>query len=286
MRTVQQAPPRAETQGVEPREASGLTTRLILAFVEREGGREAVDRVIAQAGMSGREAQLRDENEWFSDRTRIELFRAAADVLGEPGVARRIGEAAIDLNVGQPLKLSLRALGSPRLIYSNIARANAKFNRVHRMELLDIGPRSARISNVPTGDTVYDPCDCEYNVGLLSCVPLVFGESKARVRHPQCIANGAEECVYDVEWSSIDRPTAMVAAIMAAIVGLGLTALFAPGLLIAAVVVAVVVALIAGSTVIFDRRQRWRILKDQLAGQADATELLMASMQDLSLIHI
>ena len=31
---------------VEPREASGLTSRLVLAYVEREGGRDAVDEVL------------------------------------------------------------------------------------------------------------------------------------------------------------------------------------------------------------------------------------------------
>jgi uncharacterized protein (TIGR02265 family) len=279
--TTPQAPPSAEEAREEPREASGLTTRLILAFVEREGGREAVDRVLEVAGMTECETALRDENEWFADHTRIALFKAAAEVLGEPGVARRIGEAAIELNVGQPLKLSLRALGSPRLIYSNVARANAKFNRVHRMELLSMGQRTARISNVPIGDAVYDPCDCEYNVGLLSCVPLVFGETKARVRHPQCIGRGDEECVYDIEWSSIDRPTTMAALVLAAIGGLGLTVAFAPGLLAVAIVLAGIVALYSSAGVISDRRQRWRLLEDQLSGQAEANDLLMASMQDL-----
>lgn len=280
MRTDPAAPPSAETTE-DPREASGLTTRLILAFVEREGGREAVEAVLEHTGMSGREAALRDENEWFSDGTRVALFHAATEVLGDPAAARRIGESAIDLNVGQPVKLSLRALGSPQLIYSNVARANAKFNRVHRMEVLDVGPRSARISNVPIEGARFDACDCEYNIGLLSCVPVVFGEAKARVRHPHCIANGADECIYDVEWNSIDRPTRMIAAVLTAAAGLALTALLAPGLMIPAIAVAVTVAVAAAYSAVSDRRQRWRLLQDQLTGQAEATELLMASMQDM-----
>ncbi len=275
------ATPRANTPTEEPREASGLTTRLVLAFVEREGGREAVEAVLARAGMSGHESALRDENEWFADSTRVALFHAAADVLEDPDAARRIGEAAIDLNVGQPVKLSLRALGSPQLIYSNVARANAKFNRVHRMEVLDVGPRSARISNVPIEGASFDPCDCRYNIGLLSCVPVVFGEAKARVRHSHCIANGADECIYEVEWNSIDRPTKMIAAVLAAIAGLALTAVLAPALVVPAVVLAAAIAVVAGYSAVADRRQRWRLLQDQLTGQAEATELLMASMQDM-----
>ena len=94
-------------------------------------------------------------------------------------------------------------------------------------------------------------------------------------------ANGAGECVYEVEWNSIDRPTKMIAAVVAATAGLALTALIAPGLMIPAIAIAVVVAVAAAYGAVSDRRQRWRLLQDQLTGQAEATELLMDSMQDM-----
>ncbi|MFN8151768.1 MAG: diguanylate cyclase [Solirubrobacterales bacterium] len=265
----------------EPREASGLTTRLVLTFVEREGGRAAVEEVLGRCGLTDREDELRDENAWFPDRTRIDLFEAAAATLGDPDIARRIGASAIDLNVGQPLKLSLRALGSPRLIYSNIGRASGKFNRVHRMDVLHCGTTSARIRNVPIGDATHHPCDCGYNMGLLSCVPLVFGEPQARVRHPRCIGNGDPECIYEVEWSALDRPAIMTAVVAAALIALAVAAIALPGLLPVATAVAGAIALFAAARVIADRRRRWRLLQSQLSGQAEATDLMVKSMQDL-----
>lgn len=267
--------------GEEPREVSGLTTRLVLAYVEREGGREAVDRVLELCGMSDREPALRDENEWFADLTRLKLFEAAGEVLGDPHVARKIGASAIELNVGHPLKLSLRALGSPRLIYTNVARANAKFTRVHRMDLLSSGSRSARLRNIPCEDGTYHPSNCEYNIGLLSCVPLVFGEAPARVRHPRCIDHGDAECIYEVEWSAFERPAAAVALASAALIGLAAAAALAPTLLPVAIVVAGVIAIYASIRAMRDRRSRWRLLQDQLSGQAEAASLMMTSMQDL-----
>lgn len=265
----------------EPREVSGLTTRLVLSFVEREGGRTAVLELLRRCGLEGRERELRDENRWFPDRTRIAMFEAAAEVLGDSSVTHRIGAAALELNVGQPLRLSLRALGSPRLIYSNIGRANGKFNRVHRMDVLSCGSTSARIRNVPLGDAAYHPCDCGYNIGLLSCVPLIFGESRARVRHPRCIGNGDPECIYEVEWSTLDRSTLMAAIVAAALVALGAVAALAPDLLPAATVAAAAIAVFAGARVVADRRRRWRLMQDQIEGNAEATELIMRSMQDL-----
>lgn len=276
-----QAAQAAETKDTEPRESSGLTTRLILAFVEREGGAKAVEELLERCGLQGREAELRNENHWFADRTRTDLFEAAAEVLGDPHVARRIGESAIDLNVGQPLKLSLRALGSPRLIYANVGRANGKFNRVHRMDVLSCTATTARVRNMPLGDAAHHPADCDYNIGLLSCVPMVFGEPKARVRHPRCISNGDSECIYEAEWSSLDRSSVMAALIAGALIGLAAVAALASGMLPVATVAAALIAVYAGVRAVNDRRRRWRLMQDQLTGQAEASELIMRSMQDL-----
>ncbi len=265
----------------EPREASGLTTRLVLTYVEREGGRAALEAMLERCGMSGRESELRDENRWFADRTRVLLFEAAAEVLNDPSVGRRIGQTAIDFNVGQALKLSLRGLGTPRLIYSNIGRANAKFNRVHRMDVLEVGSNHARLRNVPLGDTPWAACNCEYNVGLLSCAPLVFGEAPARVRHPRCIGEGDEECIYEVEWSTRERRTAHLGLTLVALGLLAAGAMLAPALLPTALVVAALIVLGTGARAFADRRRRWRLLSSQVSDQAEATDLLMASMQDL-----
>ena len=265
----------------EPREASGLTTRLVLSFVEHEGGREAVDAVLARCGMAGREEDLRDENRWFADSTRVCLFEAAGEVLGDPHIGRRIGERAIDFNVGQSLKVSLRALGSPRLIYSNVDRGNAKFNRVHQMDVLDIGSNHARIRNVPLGDTEWRPCNCDYNMGMLACAPLIFGEPPANVRHPRCIGNGDGECIYEVEWSKGERTIYSIAAATAALIGLALTAIFAANMLPIAVGIAVVVTALVGVRAAADRNRRWRLLSAQVDEQADAADLLMGSMQEL-----
>src|SRR5205814_10394862 len=81
------------------RAGSGLTSRLILAYIERERGRKAVEELLAHAGLSDREEQLRDENSWFSFEEKIRLWEAAAAVTGDPSVAVRVGECSVDFNV-------------------------------------------------------------------------------------------------------------------------------------------------------------------------------------------
>src|SRR5437763_15964973 len=82
----------------EPHETSGMTSRLILAYVEHRGGRAAVERVLELCRLEEAEADLRDEGHWFSFATKIRLFMAAAEVLDDPQVSRHLGEQAIGLN--------------------------------------------------------------------------------------------------------------------------------------------------------------------------------------------
>ncbi len=249
--------------------------------MEREGGRDAVDAVVARAGMTGREAQLRDENCWFADSTRVRLFEAAAGVLGDRAVARHIGEAALDLQVGGPLKLALRALGSPRTIYSNVPRINAKFNVVHRMDLLSLEANRARIRNVPLHSNPWSPVDCDYNLGLLSAAPGLFGAAPARVRHPVCIGQGADECVYEVEWTRGDGGRTVAASSLAGLGAIAAAGVAAPALLPAVAAAAGAVAAACATKLVRARRRRWRALRAQADQEAEAAERLNASLQDL-----
>lgn len=267
--------------GEEPREVSGMTTRLAISYVEEKAGRNGVERLLEGAGLSGREDELRDENRWFPDRFRVTLFESAAEVLGDPHVAERIGAASLSANVGGALKLSLRALGSPRLLFSNIGRANAKFNRAHRMDAVEVGSNHAILRNRPVGDTPYNPCDCDYNIGLLSRAPVIFGGPPARINHPRCIGRGDPECIFEVHWSASGRPTHETIATGGALVLLAVCALFAPSLIPAAIVLASVIAIVAGAHAVGERRSRARMTRTQLREQAEVTELLMTSMQDL-----
>ena len=124
--------------------ASGLTSRLILAYVERRGGRSAVDAVLELCDLAHREAELRDETCWFEFGLKIQLFEAAATVLGDRDAALHIGAAAIDLNVASGLKLALRAFGSPRLVYANVARTTGRFTSTHRLDLVEASGTHAR----------------------------------------------------------------------------------------------------------------------------------------------
>jgi diguanylate cyclase (GGDEF)-like protein len=182
------------------RACSGLTSRLILSYVEREGGRPAVDELLTHAGMTGREAELRDENSWFSFDEKVRLWEAAAAVTGDSRIAERVGESALDFSIALGLKRALRALGSPDFVYRNVARANSKFNWTHDLQMVVSEPGHLRLSYRDVSGVGYNRHDCDYTTGLLRTVPQLFGFPPARISHGFCGAKGADHCQFDVQW--------------------------------------------------------------------------------------
>src|SRR6267143_4049489 len=75
--------PGSELRG-QARETSGVTSALLLAYLDRTGGADAVAEVLRRCGLSDCEAELRDENCWFSWETKIALLEATAEVLDDP----------------------------------------------------------------------------------------------------------------------------------------------------------------------------------------------------------
>lgn len=263
---------------------SGLTSRLILAYVEREAGGQAVREVLERANLLEAEAQLRDENHWFSYEMKIGLWSAAEQVLGDPHVAEHAGAAMLELSVAMGLKRTLRALGTPAFVYGNVARANAKFNWAHELEVVSKDTTSVRMRYVDLAGVGYHRYDCEYTMGLLSTVPSLFDLPRAHVVHSVCGASGGGCCEFEARWTNGTQGFTRAALAVAAGGGVLATAsaLAEPRLLpVAAGVLAAGELAIAARAIGFMHR-RLRSLERRVAEQDDAAERLLSSLQDLS----
>ncbi|HEX3451841.1 MAG TPA: hypothetical protein VHS26_00965, partial [Solirubrobacteraceae bacterium] len=160
----------------QARETSGVTSALLLAYLDRVGAPGSVADVLRRCGLSGCEAELRDENCWFSWETKIALLEATAEVLDDPDFLVEMASMALDMKVAGGLKVALRTLGSPQLVYRSVVRANARFNGSHAMELISVGRGQARTRFVDIAGTGrFHHLDCEYSAAMLSIVPELFG---------------------------------------------------------------------------------------------------------------
>jgi diguanylate cyclase (GGDEF)-like protein/putative nucleotidyltransferase with HDIG domain len=284
-----ESPPATAADGIdaipvlEARETSGMTSKLVLSYAERVGGPEAVKAILERAGFEHREQELWDESSWFSFEGKIRLFEAAAEVFEDDRVMRRVGESALELSVGEGLKAALRTLGTPGLVFRNVVRANAKFNSVQEMELVEIGRDHARVRFMDVAGVGFHQLDCDYTAGLLSCVPVLFGQPLAHISHPVCGVTGGEACIYDISWRRHFSPLhTLLGAGAASILAVGTAALLAPALVPAGLGVAAAAGGASAWRIHRATRSRWAQLEREAREHLELGERLAASLQDLA----
>jgi hypothetical protein len=146
-------------------------------------------------------AELEDEARWVSYDTRVRLFEAAVEVLGDPRAPYAMGASALRSGLNPSLVLLLRALGSPRQVYRQLPRAVPKFTTTSTMEVVESGPTSATLRYRLHEGYVHSRLDCEYAQGLISMVPEIFGLPPATLVHAECEAEGHPACVYHLTWA-------------------------------------------------------------------------------------
>ncbi|MCW3033130.1 MAG: diguanylate cyclase and metal dependent phosphohydrolase [Solirubrobacterales bacterium] len=274
--------PDSELRG-QPRETSGVTSALLLAYLDKVGGPSAVEAVLSRCGLSACEAELRDENCWFSWQTKIELFEASAAVLENPGFLTEMAGLALDLKVAGGLKVALRTLGSPQLVYRSVVRANARFNGSHAMELISIGSGHAQTRFVDiSGAHRFHRLDCEYSAALLSIIPELFGLPRAQLTHLECVGDGADSCVYELRWHEhTSAGRRMLAAGLGSAAALSASAVLLPAALPAAGALALTSAAVLFGSDVRRRQRAWRQLQREAEDNADVAQRLFASLQDL-----
>jgi diguanylate cyclase (GGDEF)-like protein len=189
----------------EARETSGATTGGLLRYVRARGGDEAVAEVLRRAGLPYTADELDDPSRWWSYETRIRLFAAATDVLGDPKTMYQVGASALQSGIAHSLVLLLRAMGTPRQVFRSIPRAVTKFSTTSTMEILEVTATTATIRFRLHEGYQHSRLDCEYAQGLLSTVPTIFGLAPARIVHDQCESDGHAACLYRLSWERRTR---------------------------------------------------------------------------------
>ena len=184
----------------EPQTA-GMTTAILLSYVESRGGRAAVQRVLELSGLLGRESELRDESTWWTYIQKQALMEAVTHVLDDPQVTMRAGRVRAGDRRRDALKAALRAFGSPELAYTNVARSNHKFSRNSGMKVLMRGDGYGP-SPPPHRGRAQHQGRLPLQPGPAGLRPELFGIAPARVTHTQCALDGADSCIYDVRWDS------------------------------------------------------------------------------------
>ncbi|GAB3354041.1 diguanylate cyclase domain-containing protein [Modestobacter lapidis] len=187
------------------RETSSATTAGLLRYVRAAAGDDAVAETIRRAGVPHGEVDLLDPANWTSYDTRIRLFAAATEVLGDPRTMFQVGATALARGMSPSVVLVVRAMGSPRQVVRQLPGAVLKFSTTSTMEVLDSGVTHATVSMRLHPAYEHSRLDCQYAQGLLTSVPSVFGLPPARIVHDECESDGHPTCLYHLTWEPRSR---------------------------------------------------------------------------------
>ncbi|MGO9197635.1 MAG: EAL domain-containing protein [Acidimicrobiales bacterium] len=190
---------------MEQRETAGITIRLIIEQVRRERGEPGVRRLLELTHDPRPLEVLENPRVWHSVETRRRFFDAGAEVTGDPDFARQVGASILSSRASWLLRALFGRFGSPRALLKALPVAQSKFDTACESRLVDQRDGYARIDFHTRSLYTPSPHDCKYAMGLFSQMPVLFDMAPAVVDQPQCQAEGADHCVFEIRWAELQQ---------------------------------------------------------------------------------
>jgi serine/threonine protein kinase len=212
--------------GKEELRASVLKTYLLRIRTER--GERIAGQLLAAAGIDP--GAVDNEMGWVSQLAAKRALRAISALLGRDAVRHR-GEWVTHPEALGVLVRMLRASERPVDAYRYLAEHAREVTRLGTWSIDETtglkGMRAGvRMTYRPRSDGADDSADradaegeellCDARVGELAGLPRIWGLLDAEVIHDACLAQGAQECVYEVRWSARRSREGLVVGALAA----------------------------------------------------------------------
>jgi diguanylate cyclase (GGDEF)-like protein len=204
--SVKAIPTEGSSPANGPREAARhiccTVTNVALGVVRKEGGEAAVEALLERAGVARTASYLEDIENWISLDEACALLAAGVHQTEDPMFARRVGEQTLDRHVGTQVATFLRSLGSPEAVLHIVAETAPKFSTVTEMNEIEVGAGHAVVRAVAREGFTRRPLLCDWTMGMLAGLPILFGLPLAHVEESECQARGGEQCLYTVSWDA------------------------------------------------------------------------------------
>jgi signal transduction histidine kinase len=267
-----------------PGEVNCIVTKILIPYLERNVGPEAVAEVCRVAGRS-REYLMADHN-WISLDLAEALLRRGRELMGEPDEERWFRgfcEFSMDWKPREErsyLGTWSMGIGDPRAIYR---RQDVFYRGMHRhatFSIEEVGRRHVVYRVTPRPGRRMRRWACVHLQVVWERLPTNWALPRARVVERQCAAMGDEACVIEVRWKnpSMGRPFWAATGAGAAVAG-GMLALAAAGQPFAPVVLAAtaVLPVAAGVALGYALRERGRRRHTQRLMDLQSEEIIYSN---------
>jgi len=269
-----------------PGEVNCILTKILIPFVERNGGAAGVEAICRAAGRS-RDYLMADHN-WIPLELANELMRLGYRLTGHPGEdedmwSRRMSEFGMDWKPREErsyLGTYTMGIGSPRGLYEKYTLCYHQMIRFAVARVEEIGRRRAVFRFTPDPGARMPLWGCRWITCTLSRYPTNWGLPRAKVIEHQCAATGAEFCHIEVHWKNPSLGRAFwvsTAAGGGVSAGLGLALPALGPISPAAETVVVALPLVAGAALGFALRERGRRRRTQQLMDLQSEEIIYSN---------
>ncbi len=186
---------------------SCLNTRAIIEYTRRRYpdrlGELFIGLPTPFSTMPSPETFLSEENNWVPSTVVVRMFENVKKITGNDAVAFDIGyQTIMNREFGYFQKLFLNFFSSPRGILRMLNRLNDRLNTTKKIEVVKNNlPGRATFRWHWTPGIVVSKDICEYNKGIYSAVPTLWGLPPARVEETACHFDTGGYCENTIYWS-------------------------------------------------------------------------------------
>jgi diguanylate cyclase (GGDEF)-like protein len=180
---------------------------VLLRFVQREHGADAVATVLQQAGETRTVEEICDGSSWSSYAQFRRLMEAGSTVLGGLERMEAAGSSGYDDVPNGQVFAVMHELGSPEGLMRDVAATGASVAPLVSLQATETGPRDWLIRQSFVAG--FEPFEefCAFAKGLYRVIPQLFGFAGIDVTGEQCQCMGADSCVVRVRWDDVDEIT-------------------------------------------------------------------------------
>ena len=193
------------------RDFSGIFSRYVISYLQTRTLEGSLERVLRSAGETRSATTLSDSSTWSSYAQLRKLLEATSAVLGGPSTLSAVGEHVFDSIRSPEMSEAYVALGTPAAVYAAMPGMNGSSAPLVELTTESIGPNECMVGvRFKDGNEPF-PELCALELGLLSCVPTIFGYPRAEILHHVCQCGGAPSCQALLRWETADEGAARVA---------------------------------------------------------------------------
>ncbi|HYO92989.1 MAG TPA: serine/threonine-protein kinase [Polyangiaceae bacterium] len=210
--------PNLPTSGVGREELRASLLKPFLLRLRDERGEPAVRALLSTVGIP--QSLVDGDSGWISVAATRRVLAALATALGPDALASRGAWMTHPEVLGAYVRM-LRVASSPTDAYRYLAANSAETTRVGTYEMVSVDAARAELSYRPRAEAESDQNDlllCRARSAELVSVPRIWGLPEAKLSHPSCIVEGADECRYVLNWGGGRAPGIGLGAFLGATV--------------------------------------------------------------------